>query len=245
MFGLIFAASAVLILADGQPLETDLSLNNPTRIIFEDDRPVKFIFNAADDGAPNIAAEIGTGDDVFVSVEKGAVGQSISGFITTESGKTYPVKFSIKNLDTAQVTIASSELRAEAAKAKSASANQTKALASVEWTHTSSYPASLGELVKAMYRGHPPEGFKEAKASRLDHIHNEYLTAVPHKRFEAANIRAVTYVVKGNKDHSVYLPNHLNAFPDYLALSYSGERIDSTNITYVYVVTDKTLGEAQ
>ena len=68
MFGLIFTASAVLILADGQPLETDLSLNNPTRIIFEDDRPVKFIFNAADDGAPNIAAEIGTGYVPVVTV---------------------------------------------------------------------------------------------------------------------------------------------------------------------------------
>ncbi|MGB0906897.1 MAG: TraK domain-containing protein [Maricaulaceae bacterium] len=241
MFKTLLLASSVLILSDGQKLETDISLKNPTRIIFEDDRPTKLIFNEADQNAPDIAAVLGTKGDIFISVERGLSGQSISGFMTTESGKTYPVKLNIRPMDTTQVTIASAELRRQAEKAKAAPKAEPE-LKTVEWTHKNSYSASLGELIKALYFHQAPEGFREVSARRKYDIVKDNITARAHKRFLAGNLEAITYVVTPNHDYSAYLPNHLDAFPKYLALSYSGEHLESGKPVYVYLVRKRATG---
>jgi len=242
MFKLLLLGASVLVLGDGQKLETDISLNNPTRIIFEDDRPTKFIYNESETNAPEIAAELGAKGDIFISVEKGLSGQSVSGFMATESGKTYPVKFKIKSMDMSQLTIVSSELREEAKRNKwrEGSSTPTK---KVEWTRKSSYSASLGMLVRTLYYNAEPEGFETGKLNGADKITGKEYTAVPVKRYVASNIEATTYLVRANTGNVAYLPSIIDQIPSYLAISYSTETLSGEEKGFLYVVKKRGVGE--
>jgi len=238
MFKMIFASVMTMVLSDGQHLETEISLSNPTRIIFEDDKPTKMIFNAAGENAPSIAAELGTSGDIFISVEQGLVGQSVSGFMLTESGKTYPVRFNIAAIDTSQVTVASADLRAKAKEAEvmKASSAPLSETPEFEWNTTNSYTSNLGNMIRALYYLRRPEGFEDAKASKLPRFGNEQFSAEPVKRFVSNDVEAVIYSVSATAGHSVYLPTQLDDLPRYLAMSYSSESIEPGTSGFLYVI---------
>lgn len=233
------ASMMTMVLSDAQKLETDISLSNPTRIIFEDDKPTKLIFNQADENAPSITATLGTAGDIFVSVESGLVGQAVAGFVTTESGKTYPVKFKISSMETPQITVASSELREQERKAaamkvtKAAAVEQTPTF---EWNTTNSYTSNLGNMVRALYYHRRPEGFEEVRASKSASFGSDQFRAVPYKVFVSADVEAAVFKVSAINGHSVYLPSQVEEMPGYLALSYSSESVGPEEATYLYIV---------
>lgn len=244
MIKTIFAAGITMVLADGQELKTQISLQNPTRIIFEDDRPTKLIFNEANESAPSIAAVLGNSGDIFVTVERGLVGQKISGFMTTESGKTYPVRFDIGSLETSQITVASSELRQESAKAEAASlVSEITPQEEIEWNKKNSYTASLGNLLRRLYWHQLPEGFKEQRASKLPIITTDGFIATPKKNFVAGNALASVYTITPTKEYAIYLPNFLDELPTYRAMSYSHETIEPGSTGYLYLVRDTRGGQ--
>jgi len=231
------ASVLTMVLGDGQQMKTEISLSNPTRIIFEDDKPTKLIFNEADETAPTIAAVLGNSNDVFISVERGMVGQKISGFLTTESGKTYPIEFNIARIDSQQVTVASAELREKAKEAKIVSAQTPEApLKKVEWSHGSSYTASMGNLIKALYWHQTPEGFVERRASKAPTFGTDEFTAVPYKSFVSENIEAIIYIAKPTKGYPVYLPNYMDEAPRYMVMSYSSEQLEVDKNNMIYLV---------
>ena len=239
----ILAAASVLILSNGQELKTDISLSNPTRIVFEDDRPTQLIFNETDQNAPSITATLGSTGDVFISVERGAIGQKIVGFITTESKKTYPVSLSIRAVQAPQVTIASAELRREAEKRKAAISQTAKAAApAIEWTRESSYTAALSRLIVALYHNQEPEGFMAVRAGRTDRL-ADGLRREEVKVYKAANVKAATYKLTNEQDYSQFIPNILPDLGPYLALSYTRETLAPGESAFLYQITKGAEGE--
>ena len=235
MFSAFLASALAMILVDGQSLETDISLSNPTRIIFEDDRPTKLIFNEAGENAPSIAAVLGNSGDIFVTVESGIIGQKISGFMTTESGKTYPVKFKIASSDASQVTIASADLR-EKSRILEAKVVEEKPLRKVEWDKGSGYTNSLGNLIKALYYHQTPEGFEQKRAGKVPSFGNDQFIATPYRYFVAENMESVIYVLRSKVSHSVYVPTQVEDLPDYLAMSYNKEHLEPDSSGFLYLV---------
>jgi len=235
MIKTLLASAMTLVLADGQSFETDISLSSPTRIIFEDDRPTKLIFNEAGTNAPSIAAVLGSSGDIFVTVESGIIGQKISGFMTTESGKTYPVKFKISARESSQVTVASAALR-EASRAKEIKTETQAPLKTVEWDKGAGYTNSLGNLIKALYYHQNPEGFVKKRASKLPSFGNDEFLARPYKYFVAENMESIIYVMESKVDYSVYVPTQLEDLPDYLAMSYNQEHLEPNRTGFLYLV---------
>lgn len=238
MFSTIMASvGSLLILGNGQTLETDISLSNPTRLVFEDDRPTKMIFNEADVNAPAITATLGNSGDIYLTVEQGKIGQDVKGFVITESGKTYPVKFSIRSIDTPQITVASAELREAARAAKKAGSTAEVAdVETVKWTRESSYHQSIARLIVGLYHNQAPEGFKR----KLSFKRMTSIQGVDRKltvRYAAANISAATYELTNGNEYSVHVPNLMDSFGPYLALSYSDEDIGPGATGYLYIVS--------
>lgn len=244
MFGFIMASALTMVLGDGQKMETTISLNNPTRIIFEDDRPTKLIFNEADETAPSIAAELGASNDVFITVVRGASGQSISGFLTTESGKTYPIKLKIQHAESGQVTVASAELREQAKIAKVTQNDiiDDSDLEKIEWSNGSSYTSSMGNLIKALYWHRTPEGFVEKRAKKSATFGTDEFGAYQHKRYLSENLEALIYVAYPKKDYSIYLPNVLEDLPSYMVMSYANEHLAPGEQTFIYFVRKRNGG---
>ena len=240
------ALAETLMVSEGDKIEIDLSLQYPTRVFFEYDAGAALIFNNADAAegdlsAPRVAATVDEKGDVYLTVMSGLIGQKISGFLTTESGRTYIIDLTIKNKDADQIKIVSREARdkALAAKVTADQAAATPNLKPVKWRRDASHHDSLSNLMRALYFGQMPEGFKRTQRFYLKQQAKDGVSRKVAVRYEAENVEAITYDMTNNNAYFVNPEQFQIWFRPYIALAFETDELEAGRSGKVYVLRRK------
>ena len=236
----VLAQSSVqtVMVSEGQQIKAELSMLYPTRMFFEYDAGAQLIFNQAEGETPEIGTTVDEKGDVYLSVVAGMSGEKISGFLVTEADRTYPIEFTIRNRDAAQVKIVSLEAKAKAEQAERErqAVTRTADLRVVEWSKKSSYHDSIAHLMRGLYHGAMPEGFvvdgsPSRKVERYEGFDRQ-LT----RRFVAQNVEALTYSLKNANEFSFNPEMHVDWFKPYVAIAFATDNLQPGQSSSVYVL---------
>ena len=222
------ASALDIVVSDDGAFEADISLQNPTRLSFANDTGTQLIFNQPEGATPDIEAVIGSAGDVFLTVTEGHPGQSLAGFIQTEQGRTYRVKFNIKMIDADQIRIVNREdrdrLAKEAVKRSSEPVAPVPATRPVQWDTTAEYHADIVGLMRALWHSSHPHGFVRSQPAPSVSL-GEGVSAKSVYTWRASNVEAVEYSVTNAKDY-IFDPELFDdAFGKRVAIAYTSNAI--------------------
>ena len=236
------AMADTILLNEGDKIEAELSLKYPTRFYFKYDAGAQLIFNEPDtaggtDVIPKVAATVDDKGDVYLSVVSGMVGQKVAGFLTTEGGRTYVIELTIQNIDADQVEIVSREARdkAEAARLAESQSAQEENLEVVSWRRAATHHDTLSDLMRALYHGSMPEGFKSKRPSRRTETQDGVLRRV-ETHFRAENVEALTFELTNGNDYALNPELMKMWFRPYIAVAFASDSVEPGHSTQVYVL---------
>lgn len=188
-------ADQTLMLRDGQSVSADISLSAPTRMYFEGDAASQLIFNAVTGEPPEIAATVGETGDVFLTVVTGQAGQGVTGFLTTQGGRTYKMAFRITDVEAEQIEVVSIEAREELARAQATeAASRTAEPKPVKWKRTAGHHQAVASLLRTVHYRAVPQGMRLARSGEtetpmVDGVRVERIHAVIAADVEAQKLR--------------------------------------------------------
>lgn len=245
------ALADTILLEEGDKIKADLSLKYPTRFFFKYDAGAQLIFNEPDvaggtDVIPKVAATVDDKGDVYLSVVSGMAGQKVAGFLTTQGGRTYVIELTIKNIDADQVEIISREARdkAEAAKLAKATEDNEDALETVSWRRAATHHDSLSDLMRALYHGSLPDGFKVRRPSRKTEVQEEVMRRA-QKHYRAQNVEALVFDLTNGNDYPINPETLKDWFKPYIAVAFATDSLEAGRTTDVYVIRARVPSDAK
>lgn len=240
------ALADTILLNEGDKIQADLSLKYPTRFFFKYDAGAQLIFNEPDtaigsDVIPKVAATVDEKGDVYLSVVSGTIGQKVAGFLTTQGGRTYVIELTIQNIDADQVEIVSREARdkAEAARLAEAQTHLDDNLEVVSWRRAATHHATLSDLMRALYRGALPDGFKSRRPSRKSEAKDGVLRRT-QAHYRAENVEALTFDLTNGNDFALNPELMKMWFRPYIAVAFATDSLEPGQATQVYVLRART-----
>lgn len=248
------AMAETLVVKEGDKIKADLSLLYPTRFYFEYDAGAQLIFNQIEAGEggdlsiPRVAATVDDKGDVYLSVTSGLVGQKVSGFLTTEGGRTYVIELTIQNKDADQVKIVSSEARekALAAKSKAAAVVEVEDVKPVKWRKNANHHDAISDLMRTLYFGGTPEGFKkQSRILKRSQTLEDGVTFRVDRQYYAANVEAVVYDMTNTNGHFINPENYKRKFVPYLALAFQTDALEAGMTSKVYVIRQRGMSDGK
>jgi len=244
------ALADTILLNEGDKIQADLSLKYPTRFYFKHDAGAQLIFNEPDtaggkDIIPKVAATVDEKGDVYLSVVSGTVGQKVAGFLTTQGGRTYVIELTIQNIDADQVEIISREARdkAEAARLAEAQTDLEDDLEVVSWRRAATHHATMSDLMRALYRGSMPEGFKSRRPSRQTQTKDGVLRQT-ESHYLADNVEALTFEVTNGNDYLLNPELMKMWFRPYIAVAFATDSLEPGQTSKVYVLRERVSSDA-
>ena len=223
-----FASADDIVVSDDGSFEADISLQNPTRLSFANDTGTQLIFNQPEGATPDIEAVIGSAGDVFLTVTEGHPGQSLAGFIQTEQGRTYRVKFNIKMKDAGQITIVNREDRERLAKeAAVRSARPDPAVSAtrpVKWDTASEYHADIVGLMRALWHSSHPHGLVRSHPAPSVSL-GQGVSAKSVYTWRASNVEAIEFSITNTLDYTFDPELFDDAFGRRVAVAYTSNAI--------------------
>lgn len=228
-------AKDIMIVSDNQEIKADISLQSPTRISLKYDSGSQLIFNSPEGTSPEVTATVDGKGDIYLSVIEGRPGQTISGFLTTEAGNTYLLKLTIKAVEAGQLELVNAKAREEVEKAKSKTkTNVDDELPVLHWQKNSDYHNNIALLMRALYYGAKPNGFKKVRNGRPV-VLDDY-TASPLITWQTENLEAVTYRLTNNREYFVNPANSFDQWRPFVALSFTNDSLEPGETTDIYLV---------
>lgn len=239
------AFADTILLNEGDKIEAELSLRYPTRFFFQYDAGAQLIFNEPDtaggtDVIPKVAATVDEKGDVYLSVVSGQIGQKVAGFLTTQGGRTYVIELTIRDNEADQVEIISREARdkAEAAKLQQSHAIEDEDLEVVSWRRAATHHDTLSDLMRALYIGAMPEGFKSKRPSRNTETQDGVLRRV-ESHFRAENVEALIFELTNGNATSINPEQLKRWFHPYIAVAFATDALEPSKTTKVYVLRSR------
>lgn len=229
-------AQTALIVSDGGQVEADISLQHPTRLSLKYDGGDQLIFNQPEGATPEVAATVDEKGDVYLSVVEGHPGQVVSGFLTTEGGRTYLVKLTVKNKQADQYEIISREAKDEADKAKARISSEAEdgKLTTVKWSNEASYHNSIARLMQALYYDHRPEGFVRKRSTDRRKVEGLSLKSVRY--WSSENVEALIYEVRNDNPFFVNPSLNVKNYRPYVAISFTTDSLEPGETGRIYVL---------
>lgn len=233
-------AKMSMVVADGGSVDIDVSLQHPTRISFKYDGGDQLIFNQPEGATPEVTATVDEKGDVYLSILEGHPGQKVSGFLTTEGGRTYLVRLTVKEKNADQVEIVSQEARDEAAKAKALETAQSEAqkVKPVKWSREAGYHNNIAMLMRTLYFDARPEGFVQSRKRKTKSI--DGLSLWSHRIWTSADIEAIIFNVRNENAHFVNPGLNVRNYRPYVAVSFTTDSLEPGETGRIYLIRKKT-----
>jgi len=228
-----------MIVPDGGQVEADVSLQHPTRLSLKYDGGDQLIFNQPEGTTPEIAATVDDKGDVYLSVIEGHPGQMVSGFLTTEGGRTYLVRLTVKEKPADQYVIVSQEARDEAEAAKAAKSVETAKVEvqKVEWNKGASYHDNMSGLMRTLCFVAGREGFEQKKRRETKQV--EGLTMTSHRTWTSENMEAIIYDVRNDNNYFIDPSANVRNYRPYVAVSFTSDALDAGETGRIYLLRKK------
>lgn len=239
LLGQTALAKTSMTVGDGGQVDLEVSLQHPTRISFKYDGGEQLIFNQPEGATPEVTASVDEKGDVYLSVLEGSPGQMVSGFLTTEGGRTYLIRLEVKDKHADQYEIISKEAKAEADKAKSAESAQASAsvIKPVSWSKESGYHHNIAALMRALYFDAVPEGFVAKRTRETKTV--DGLMLKTHRIWTSENMEAVVYDVRNDNAYFVNPAANVGNYRPYVAVSFTTDALEAGQSCKIYLLRKK------